>query len=107
MNNLKIETMVVEWEFNGELITIDESFLIKGVKHVPSKNLVVILMGERGVAEELLAYRYDGTLDFSLRAPVGNFYYFSELPNGLGVTCGKDLNSTKVYPINFTTKALE
>ncbi len=107
MNNLQIESKMVEWEFNGEKITIDESLLIKGVKHVPSENLIMVLMGERGVAEELLAYKYDGSLDFSLRSPVGDFYYFSELPKGLAVACGKDLNSTNNYTINFKKKTLE
>lgn len=107
MKNLRIESRSVHWEHDEKQIVIEESFLVKGVKHVPHKKLVMILAGERGEASDLLAYREDGTFEFSLCSPLGYFYYFAELSNGLGVTCGRNLYETELYTINFQTKCLE
>ncbi len=106
MKNLRVESTSISWDFNEATVSINEGYLIKGTQYIASEKLLLVLAGERGVVQNLLAYNEDGSLKFSLYPPKGFFFYFTDV-NGIGVTCGHELSEIQNYHINFNKMSLE
>ncbi len=71
MKNLRVESTSISWDFNEATVSINEGYLIKGTQYIASEKLLLVLAGERGVVQNLLAYNEDGSLKFSLYPPQG------------------------------------
>ena len=95
--NLIIGSKAISWTCDGKKIQPEEAHEVLDGTYDKYSDKVLVLCGERGVAQELMIFDPSGIYIFSLSAPIGYFQYFT-FPNGsAAVACGSELNDIKIF----------
>ncbi|MBB1271190.1 hypothetical protein [Shewanella sp. SR44-3] len=104
---LTIESKEISWTYEGVRIQPSEVYEALGATYDENSDKVLVLCGERGVAQELMIFDTSGNYIFSLGSPKGYFQHFTFSSGSAGVACGYDLQNTIIYKIDYQKQVLE